>query len=397
MIPDPPTVVIRRPPPRPGPPYHVIVKPAGAQCNLDCAYCFYLHKEDLLAQPKAPRMSDAVLEAHVRQYIQSQTGPQVVFTWQGGEPTLMGLDFFRRAVELQTRYRRPGQAVENDLQTNGILLDDAWCAFLKENRFLVGLSIDGPRDLHDRHRRAKGGQPTFDRVMAAVERLRRWEVPFNALCVVNRDNAKAPLEVYRFLRDEVRARVIQFIPCVEPEDFERAGPGGADRRVTDWSVEAEDWGEFLRQVWDEWFERDYGEIFVDEFENMASMLLGLGAQKCVSAKSCGRGLAIEHDGALFSCDHFVYPEHRLGSILETSEGALANSAAQRAFGAYKHESLPAYCRACPYLELCWGECPKNRFVTTPDGEPGLNYLCSGLKMFYGHVLARKDAFLERLG
>jgi uncharacterized protein len=190
--------------------------------------------------------------------------------------------------------------------------------------------------------------------------------------------------------------VIQFIPCVEPEDFEGATPGRT-RRATDWSVEPHDWGDFLCRVWDEWYEWDWGETFVDEFENVASMLLGLGAQKCVNAKSCGRGLALEHDGSLFSCDHFVYPEHRLGSILEAPEGGLANSAAQRAFGAHKHESLPAYCRACPCLELCWGECPKNRFTTTPDGEPGLNYLCAGLKRFYGHVQARRGALLERLG
>lgn len=392
-----------------------MVKPSGAQCNLDCTYCFYLHKESLLDQPKTPRIGDEVLEAHIRQYIAAQDGPSVVFSWQGGEPTLMGLDFFRRVVELQARYQKPGQAIENDLQTNGILLDDEWCAFLKAHRFLVGLSIDGPRKFHDHFRKAKGGQPTFDRVMQAATRLHRHEVPFCALCVVNRVNARKPLEVYRFLRDVVQPRIIQFIPGVEPKGFAvtapgtippvdaplpgepRARPGGDNSIVTDWSVDPYDWGHFLCRVWDEWFRRDYGRVFVDQFENVVSMLFGHGPQKCVNAKTCGRSLALEHNGDLYSCDHYVYPEYRLGNILATREGELARSAAQQTFAANKSASLPSYCRRCPHLELCWGDCPRNRFLRAPGGEPGLNYLCSGLRAFYAHATGHQAELSRRLG
>jgi uncharacterized protein len=359
-------------------------------------------------------MSEAVLEAHIRQYIQSQTGPQVVFTWQGGEPTLMGLDFFRRVVELQARYRRPGQAVENDLQTNGILLDQQWCDFLRANRFLVGLSIDGPAEIHDAYRRAKGGQPTFDRVMATARLLRENRVTFNALCVVNRISGRRPLDVYRFLRDEVRPRVIQFIPGLEPNTFREQAAGGAavdgaprlgeprarpsapGSVVAEWSVDPDDWGYFLCKVWDEWFQRDFGRVFVDQFENMVSILFNRGPQMCVHSRTCGGGMALEHDGRLFSCDHFVYPSHQLGDILEIDEGALARSEAQAAFGRAKHEKLPAYCKACPYLALCWGECPRNRFIRAPDGEAGLNYLCSGLKAFYGKVTRARPELARRL-
>ncbi|WP_028456624.1 anaerobic sulfatase maturase [Chitinilyticum litopenaei] len=395
--------------------FHVMIKPAGAQCNLDCAYCFYLHKEDLLQQGKLPRMSESLLEAHIRQYIAAQTGPEVVFTWQGGEPTLMGLDFFRRVVELQARHAKPGQAIANDLQTNGILLDDEWCAFLKQHRFLVGLSIDGPAALHDAYRYSKGGKPTFERVMAAVQLLHRHAITFNALCVVNRLNARKPIDVYRFLRDEVRPRIIQFLPAVEPVSFRavapgywnpdelpvsgspRARPGQPDSVVADWSVDPEDWGYFLTRVWEEWLKRDFGRVFVDQFENVISQLLGRGAQNCVSGQICGKALAIEHDGSLYSCDHFVYPEYRLGHIREVHEGDMAFSERQQAFGFAKYQTLPAYCRGCRYLQLCWGECPKNRFVKTPDGEAGLNYLCPGLKKFYARIVADRAVFLGRMG
>ncbi len=386
--------------------YHTIIKPSGAQCNLDCTYCFYLSKEGLLSQPKAPRMSDEVLEAHIRQYIESQSGPEVVFTWQGGEPTLMGLDFFARVVELQARYKKPGQRIENDLQTNGVLLDERWAEFLKANTFLVGLSIDGPEDLHDLYRKAKGGRPTFHQVMAAAERLRRWGIPFNALCVVNNANGKEPLRTYRFLRDEVRPRVIQFIPAVVPAQDRgdtmpmlgevRTRPSAAHSVVEPWSVDGDDWGTFLAAIWDEWFAQDYGTTFVDQFENVISMMLRKGSQMCVTSPKCGRGLAIEFNGDLYSCDHFVSPEHHLGNILETEEGVLARSEAQVAFGNAKLDTLPAHCRSCRFLELCWGECPKNRIVAAPDGEAGLNYLCGGLKTFYGAATAAYPQLVQRL-
>ncbi|MES2150251.1 MAG: anaerobic sulfatase maturase [Pseudomonadota bacterium] len=395
--------------------FHTTVKPAGAQCNLDCTYCFYLHKEELLQQPKTPRMSESALETHIRQYIAAQTGPEVIFTWQGGEPTLAGLDFFERVVSLQQKYKKPGQAIANDLQTNGVLLDEAWCRFLKQHQFLVGLSIDGPRALHDRYRVNKGGQPTFDRVMQAVALLHQHGIEFNALCVVNRENARRPIDVYRFLRDTVRPKVIQLLPCVEPSDFRSTAPGFAERSamppsgssrarpgtplsvVTDWTVDAEDWGYFLGRIWDEWLARDYGKVFVDQFENVISQLFGYGAQKCVSAEVCGKALALEHDGSLYSCDHFIYPEYRLGHINEVHQGDLAFSERQKQFAFAKRDTLPAYCRSCDYLRLCWGECPKNRFVKTPDGEPGLNYLCPGLKLFYAKVSLARGDLACRLG
>ena len=394
--------------------FHTMIKPSGAQCNLDCTYCFYLHKEDLLQQTKAPRMSESLLEAHIRQYIAAQTGDEVIFTWQGGEPTLMGLDFFRRVVALQKKYQKPGQRIENDLQTNGILLDDAWCAFLKEHDFLVGLSIDGPRALHDAYRTNKSGGSTFDRVMAAVHLLHQHGIIFNALCVVNRLNARKPIDVYRFLKTEVRPRIIQFLPAIETKDFhqvapgfwdesllptlgdERARPGGQDSVVTDWSVDPDDWGYFLSRVWGEWFSRDFGRVFVDQFENVISLVIGQGPQKCVNAEFCGKALALEHNGDVYSCDHFVYPEYRLGNILKTHEGDLAFSEQQKKFGFDKRDKLPDYCRQCSYLTLCWGECPKNRFLKTPEGQVGLNYLCSGLKQFYATVLASRSELLKKL-
>jgi len=403
------------PPSHRGWPFHVMTKPSGAQCNLDCTYCFYLHKQDLLGQPRTPRMSDEVLEAHIKQYIETQPAGPVMFSWQGGEPTLMGLDFFEKIVALQKKHGTPGQRIENDIQTNGVLLDEAWFDFIKRHSFLVGISIDGPEALHDANRRAKGGQPTFHKVMAAISHMREREITFNALCVVNRLNARRPLDVYRFLREEVQPRLIQFIPCVEPKGFgsrgpehfrsaeaprlgsDAAKPGNTDSIVTDWSVDPDDWGYFLCRVWDEWFRRDYGKVFVDYFEDMASQLVGQGAQRCVTSEHCGRAVALEHDGQLFSCDHFVYPEHHLGSILEQHEGVLARSAQQEKFGRDKAATLPAYCRSCDHLTHCWGECPKDRIIATPDGEAGLNYLCAGLKKFYARVASNKYEFLRRLG
>lgn len=395
--------------------FHTIIKPSGAQCNLACTYCFYLHKEELLDQPRNPRMSDDMLVLHIRQYIEAQTGPEIVFTWQGGEPTLMGLPFYRRVVELQQRFAKPGQRILNDLQTNGILLNDEWAAFLKAHDFLVGISIDGPAELHDRYRTKIGGKPTFNEVMRAITLLHRHGVPFNALCVVNRTNARRPIDVYRFLRDEVRPRVIQFLPCVETTAFSsvapgkwqdaslpttgsaQARPGASDSVVTEWSVDPEDWGYFLTRVWDEWFKRDYGQVHVDQFENVISQLLGFGAQTCVSNEFCGKSLAIEHNGDVYACDHFAYPEYKLGNIRKTHQGDMAFSSAQQQFGFAKRDTLPAYCRSCRHLELCWGECPRNRFVKTPDGEPGLNYLCPGLKAFYARAKTAEAELRKRVG
>jgi uncharacterized protein len=386
--------------------FHAMVKPVGSVCNLDCAYCYYLHKGDLLKHDARPQMPDDLLEEHIRQYIEAQTGEEVVFSWQGGEPTLLGIDFFRRVVHYQAKHRKRGQRIENDLQTNGTLLDEDWARFLKKHGFLVGLSIDGPRELHDRFRVTKGGQPTFDKVWEASRILKRHEVPFCALCVVNRENAKCPVEVYRFLTQELGAWRVQLISCVEPVEFRKtapqhwdpekmpvvgtpqARPGAADSVVTDWSVDPEDWGAFLCAVWDDWFEHDLGRVHVDLFETAIAQSMHMPSQRCVTAEFCGKGIAVEHNGDVFSCDHYVYPEYRIGNIGETHLGEMAFSNKQQEFGFAKRDSLPRQCVACPHLHLCWGECPKNRFVRTRLGEPGLNYLCPGLTAFFEHI--RRD-------
>ena len=391
-----------------------MVKPVGSVCNLDCTYCYYLHKEELLHQPRAPRMSDELLEQHIRQYIEAQTGDEVVFSWQGGEPTLLGVEFFRKVVALEAKYRKAGQRIENDLQTNGTLLDEEWATFLKEHGFIVGLSIDGPKRLHDRFRMNKGGQPTHDKVMAAARLLKKHRVPFNALCVVNRENAKYPLDVYRFLTREVGVWRVQLISCVEPKVFReiapqhwdpaalpvvgtpQAKPGASDSVVTDWSVDPDDWGHFLCKVWDEWFRRDYGKVHVDLFETAAAQSLGLPSQRCITAEFCGKGLAVEHNGDVFSSDHYIYPEYRLGNIQAAHWGAMAYSEEQKKFGFAKRDALPQYCGQCPHLRVCWGECPKNRFIRTPEGEGGLNYLCPGLKQFFSHIQRDMPVILDRV-
>ncbi|KFD20754.1 anaerobic sulfatase maturase [Yokenella regensburgei] len=380
--------------------YHMMAKPSGSTCNLDCQYCFYLHKEDLLHQPHDKGMSDEVLEKFIRQYIQSQDGEEIIFSWQGGEPTLMGLDFFEKVIALQKKYQPQHQRIENDFQTNAVLINDKWAAFLKKHNFLVGVSIDGPQEIHDRFRVTRSGKPTFDKVMAGIEALKRHQVPFNALAVVNRVNARFPREVYRFLTRELGATYIQFTPCVEATDFKttapqfwreelipitgsrRAKPGDLDSIVTDWSVDPDDWGTFLVETFDEWVTYDLGRVQVNLFETAVVQTMGLPSQLCITAPFCGKALAIEKNGDVYSCDHYVYPEYRLGNIREHKLAHMVFSERQKTFGMGKKETLPAYCKSCPHLNLCWGECPKNRIVRAPDGEEGLNYLCPGFKHFY---------------
>lgn len=394
--------------------FHAMVKPIGSLCNLNCTYCYYLHKEKLLNQSSSPRMSDEMLEQYIRQYIEAQTGDSVVFSWQGGEPTLLGLEFFRKVVALQATYRKPNQHIENDLQTNGTLLDADWAAFLKQHDFLVGLSCDGPKRLHDLYRITKGGEPTHDKVMAAARLLKKHGVSFNALCVVNRENVKYPLDVYRFLTRELGVKRVQLISCVEPKVFRdvapqrwdsflmpilgtpQARPGAPDSVVTDWSVDPDDWGTFLCKVWDDWYRRDYGKVHVDLFETALAQSLGLPSQRCITAEFCGKGMAVEHNGDVFSCDHYVYPEYRIGNISEIHIGAMAYSNRQKAFGFSKRDTLPAYCRQCLHMNLCWGECPKNRLLRTPEGEAGLNYLCQGMKKFYEHIQIDMPVIMRRV-
>ncbi len=378
--------------------FHIMTKPIGPICNLDCRYCFYLQKEDLYPGNRRWAMSDEVLERYIRDYIAAQEVPEVNFAWQGGEPTLLGVRFFRRVVELQRKHAR-GKRISNAIQTNGTLLDDEWCSFLHDNEFLVGLSLDGPRELHDAYRRDKRDRPSFDRVMHGLDLMRKHRVEFNTLTVVNRINSHHPLEVYRFLK-EAGSRFLQFIPLVERMPAEvgtaaeashlLAGPPDLDDdsvapSVTDWSVEPEQFGIFLCAIYDEWVRNDVARVFVQVFDTALGIWAGAGASLCVFAETCGRGMAIEHNGDLYACDHYVYPEYRLGNVMEREVKDMVLSQGQTDFGNAKRDALPGYCRECEVLFACRGECPKHRFVRTPDGEPGLNYLCPSYKRFFRHI------------
>jgi uncharacterized protein len=372
-------------------PFHIMTKPIGPICNLDCKYCFYLEKEKLYPGTKSWGMSGEVLERYVREYIAAQPQDEVHFAWQGGEPTLLGVDFFRRVVELQAHYAG-GKTIANALQTNGVLIDDEWGEFLGEHGFLVGVSIDGPRELHDCYRVDKGQAPTFDRVMRGIAVLKKHKVEFNTLTVVHRRNSERPLEVYRFLK-EIGSGFIQFIPIVERKAADADGNGlvlikpsfGSAAEVTEWSVEPAAYGIFLSRIFDEWVKKDVGRTFVQLFDVALESWMGMEASLCVFRKTCGSALAMEHTGDLYSCDHFVYPDNKLGNIMEMALEKLVDSPEQHAFGEAKLNSLPKMCRTCEVRFACNGECPKHRFLTTPDGETGLNYLCAGYKHFFKHV------------
>ena len=377
-------ISIQRPPQAP-PAFHLLAKPTGAICNLDCAYCFFLDKEVFYPGSKF-RMSEPVLEQYIRQLIESHQTNSVNIAWQGGEPTLMGLDFYRRTMDLVEKYRRPGMTFLHTMQTNGTLLNDEWAAFFAEHNFLLGISIDGPRPLHDIYRVDKGGKPTFDNVMRGLRLLQKHNVDYNVLTTVNRINGDYPLEVYRFLRDEVGTTWMQFIPVVERINADGLTLYQEGTAVSDRSVQPEQFGRFLSTIFDEWVRRDVGTIYVQTFEAALSNWLGMpNSGMCVFNATCGTGLAIEHNGDLYSCDHFVEPNYFLGNIQETHMIELVASPQQIQFGLDKRDSLPRYCQECDVRFACHGECPKNRFIQTPDGEPGLNYLCVGFKEFFHHV------------
>jgi uncharacterized protein len=364
---------------------HVLAKPTGAICNLNCSYCFFLNKSRLYPGSHF-RMSDEVLETYIRQLIESHRSSRVTVSWQGGEPTLMGVDFYRRAIELQEKYRRPGMIFENTLQTNGTLLNDEWCEFFKENNFLVGISIDGPRRLHDVYRRDKQGQPTFDRVMQGLRLLQKHRVEYNIVVTVNRVNADHPLEVYRFLRDEAKTSWMQFIPAIERLKDGAVTMYQEGTTVSERSVQPRQFGDFLITIFDEWVRHDVGKVFVQTFEAAVRNWLGLPSSgMCVFDATCGHGLALEHNGDLYSCDHFVEPNYCLGNIQQRHMLELVAGEKQRTFGRNKLEGLPPSCRECEVWFACKGECPKNRFVATPQGEPGLNYLCAGYQAFFRHI------------
>ncbi len=364
-----------------------MAKPVGARCNLACEYCYYLEKASLLGQSGRAAMSDEVLEAYVRQVCEATTAPSVDFAWQGGEPTLAGLDFYRRVLEVQHRHAG-GRVVRNSLQTNGTLINDEWAAFFAENQFLIGLSLDGPEPVHNTYRRNKAGAGAFEGAMRGLRALQKHGVQVNGLAVVGTHNCKLPLETYNFLIDQ-GLRYIQFIPLVERQrpNGQLAGPpalGQEDAEVTPWSVPPERYGEFLVTVFDEWVRRDVGRISVQLFDVAMYAWMGLPAPLCWFTQRCGSALALEHDGSVFACDHFVYPEYRLGNLLEKDLSEMARSAAQRAFGDARAD-LPATCAKCSVRFACHGECPKRRFARAPNGEPGLNYLCPAYKRFFRHI------------
>ncbi|HSC90229.1 MAG TPA: anaerobic sulfatase maturase [Gaiellaceae bacterium] len=379
-------------------PFHLLAKPTGAVCNLDCAYCFFLSKE-LLYPGSRFRMADELLEAYVRQLVEAHAGlPEVTVAWQGGEPTLMGLDFFRRSVELVDRQLAPGQRAAYTIQTNGTLLDEEWAAFFREHDFLVGISIDGPRPLHDAYRVNKGGTGSFDQVMRGLGHLSAGGVEWNALTTIHAANADHGREVYCFLRDGCGARFVQFIPIIErvaeaTEDGTVPWTSWRDRplyvqegeRVTGRSVTGEQYGRFLVDVFEEWVRRDVGQVYVQMFDVALANWVGEPPGLCVHSETCGRALALEHTGDLYSCDHFVEPRYRLGTIRESHMLELVESQRQQRFGLDKRDTLPRYCRECDVRFACHGGCPKDRFVSTPEGEPGLNYLCAGYKAFFHHV------------
>jgi uncharacterized protein len=361
--------------------FHVMAKPTGSRCNLNCDYCFFLKKKYLYPNSDFC-MTDKVMESYIQQTIQAQNAPIVTIAWQGGEPTLMGIDFFRHATELTKKYANPGCHVENTLQTNGVLLDEQWCRFLHDNNFLVGLSVDGPKPLHDVYRKDNSGRSVFDKVVKAARLMQKYHVELNVLCSVNAVNSLHPLEVYRFFRDELKTPFVQFIPIVERDNTTGNQQGN---QVTSRSVNPRQYGVFLNEVFDEWVKRDVGSMFVPFFDAVLASYVQGYSPLCVLSPRCGENVALEHNGDLYSCDHYVEPDYFLGNITKKPLVELVYSEKQRRFGNAKQAGLPVYCRKCEFLFTCYGECPKNRVLKTPSGEDGLNWLCEGLKAFFCHT------------
>lgn len=380
-------------------PLYVMLKPAGSLCNLRCKYCYYLEKNHLYTDVKNHVITDELLEKFVKEYIEAQLTPQVLFTWHGGETLMRPLSFYQRALELQRRYAG-GRQIDNCIQTNGTLLTDEWCCFFKENHFLVGLSIDGPQEFHDEYRRTATGKPTFRQVMKGIELLNKHGVEWNALAVVNDYNADYPLEFYRFFK-QIGCHYIQFSPIVERNmtraDGLRLAPGMQEGgELMDFSIRPEQWGNFLCTIFDEWVHHDVGEYFVQLFDATLANWCGQAPGVCILAKECGHAGAMEFNGDLYSCDHFVYPEHRLGNLRERTITEMMYSDQQKEFSRMKSERLPAQCQECKFLFACHGECPKNRFVRDKYGNFGLNYLCKGYHQFFEHVAPYMDFMKNEL-
>jgi uncharacterized protein len=375
---------------------HIVAKPVGPVCNLTCDYCFYLEKRAMFAAEDTFRMPDPVLRAFITQYIGSQPTPVVDFVWQGGEPTLLGLDFFKRVIALQKPFAAR-KTIQNHLQTNGTRLTAEWCRFLKHHNFLVGISLDGPKEIHDRYRRDRRGQGSFDQVLRGLRLLQSHQVDFNVLACVARETALHPLEVYRFFKNE-GIEFIQFTPVVERlpavaggvSGLRLAGPAQLDNKapqgdVTSWSVVPEDYGDFLIAIYEEWVRSDVGRVFVMNFEWALNAWMGEPAAVCVHARICGRSLVIEHNGDVFACDHCVYPQYKLGNILSDALPDMVATSLRSGFGISKETALPRWCRECEVLAACRGGCPKHRFGQTYYDEPGLHYLCKGYYKFFCHI------------
>lgn len=378
-------------------PLYVMCKPAGALCNLRCRYCYYLEKAQLYQDNTRHILSDELLERYISQYIGAQTMRQVQFCWHGGEALMRPLSFYKRVMELQQRYAA-GRVIENCIQTNGTLLTPEWCRFFADNHWLVGVSIDGPQEFHDEYRRASGGGPSWRKVMQGISMLRQAGAEWNALAVVNDYNADYPLEFYHFFKD-IGCHYLQFTPVVErlkphSDGWHLASPADAEAPMAPFSVTAEQWGAFTCAIFDEWVRHDVGQYFVQLFDATLAGWCGVTPGVCTLSDSCGHAAVMEHNGDLYSCDHFVFPEYRLGNVLTSTITEMMYGERQTAFGQNKLATLPTQCKQCPYLFACHGECPKNRFITTDDGQPGLNYLCKGYRQYFGHVAPYMD-FMKR--
>ena len=357
--------------------FQVFVKPTGSLCNLGCQYCYYLEKEQLYSEETQLQMPPETLERYIIQHIEASPDDVITFSWHGGEPTLLGLDYFKRIVEIQRRHKPTDKTIVNGVQTNGTLIDDDWCLFFVKEGFAVGLSLDGPQEMHDKFRVTKDDKPTFDQTMRGYDLLQRHKIHTDILCVVNSHNVQYPLAVYRFFK-QINARFITFLPCVDQDLSLELG-------VTDLSVSSDAWGEFLCTVFDEWVKNNIGKVKVQIFEEALRTAFNQDHSLCIVRPTCGDIPVIEHNGDFYSCDHYVDPDHLLGNINETPFVELLESHAQSKFGDAKLENLPLYCRDCSVRAMCNGECPKNRFIESPDGEPGLNYLCEGYKQFFSHI------------
>ncbi|MCX6334967.1 MAG: anaerobic sulfatase maturase [Bacteroidia bacterium] len=368
--------------------FQIFVKPVGAVCNLGCTYCYYLDKKDLYHESSSLRMSDELLEKYIKHHIEASSDDIIMFSWHGGEPLLAGIDFYRKAVALQKKYLLAERSAINGIQTNGTLLDDEWCSFLKTENFIIGISIDGPANFHNKQRRTPSGDPTFPDVLKGYGLLQKYGITSEILCVVSSFNAPNPLEVYNFFK-QIGVMHLTFLPLVEKESLKSSG-------VTDASVKPEDFGRFLISIFNEWTEHDIGRIKVQIFEEALRAAFDQEHTICIFKVDCGGVPVIEHNGDFYSCDHFVESDHLVGNIKETSLRDLLNSPVQKSFGTSKSKTLPRYCLDCEVVKMCNGECPKNRFIRTPDGEEGLNYLCAGYRMFFNHCVPFIEALKQVL-